>query len=97
MELEVSEYAPRGDKGAGHAGQDLPAAEVPKTPGLRRPCGLFDELAVELVTQSFELLAGLQDALDDGDRVSHSIQVLQRAEHLEGFVLQSRVAPALWS
>lgn len=95
MELEVSEYAPRGDKGAGHAGQDLPAAEVPRTARLRRPCGLFDQLAVELITQRFELLTRLQDALDDGNRVSHSVQVLQGAEHLEGFVLQSRVAPAL--
>lgn len=92
MELEVSEDAPGGDEGAGHAGQDLPAAEVPRAARLRRPRRLLDQLTEELVPQGFELLAGLQDALDDGDRVSHALQVLQRAEHFEGFFLQRRVA-----
>lgn len=93
VELEVSEDAPGRDEGAGHAGQDLPAAEVPGAGGLRRPHRLLDQLAVELVPQRSELLAGLQEALDDGHRVGHALQVLQRAEHFEGFVLQRRVAP----
>lgn len=92
MELEVSEDAPGRDERAGHAGQDLPAAEVAGASGLRRPRGLLDQLAEELVPQRFELLAGLQDALDDGHRVGHALQVLQRAEHFEGFGLQRRVA-----
>lgn len=92
VELEVSEDAPGRDEGAGHAGQDLPAAEVPGAAGLRRSRRLLDQLAEELVPQRFELLAGLQDALDDGHRVGHALQVLQRAEHFEGFVLQRRVA-----
>lgn len=92
VELEVSEDAPGRDEGAGHAGQDLPAAEVPGAARLRRPRRLLDQLAEELVPQRFELLAGLQDALDDGHRVGHALQVLQRAEHFEGFVLQRRVA-----
>lgn len=92
VELEVSEDAPGWDEGAAHAGQDLPTAEVPGAARLRRPCRLLDQLAVELVPQRFELLARLQDALDDGHRVGHALQVLQRAEHFEGFVLQRRVA-----
>lgn len=91
MELEVSEDAPGRYEGAGHAGHDLPAAEVPRAAGLRRPCRLLDQLAVELISQRFELLAGLQDALDDGHRVGYALQVLQRAEHLEGFLLQRGV------
>lgn len=97
MELEISEDAPGRDEGAGHAGEDLPVAQVPGAAGLRRPRGLLDELAVELISQRFELLARLQDALDDGHRVSHTLQVLQRAEHLQGFVLQGCVASASWS
>lgn len=91
MELEVSEDAPGRNEGAGHAGQDLPAAQVPGAAGLRRPCRLLDQLAEELVPQRSELLAGLQDALDDGHRVGHALQVLQRAEHLERLFLQRRV------
>lgn len=91
MELEVSEDAPGRDEGAGHAGQDLPAAQVSGAAGLRRPHRLLDQLAEELVPQRSELLAGLQDALDDGHRVGHALQVLQRAEHLERFFLQRRV------
>lgn len=76
MELEVSEDAPGWDEGAGHAGQYLPAAQVPGAAGLRRPRRLLDQLAEELVPQRSELLAGLQDALDDGHRVGHALQVL---------------------
>ncbi len=97
VKLEVSEDAPGWDEGAGHAGQDLPAAEVPGAAGLRRPCRLLDQLAEELVPQRFELLAGLQDALDNGYWVGYALQVLQRAEHFEGFILQRRVASVPWS
>lgn len=94
MELQISEDAPAGDEGAGHAGQDLPLAEVAGAVGLRRPGRLLDQLTVELVPQGFELLARLQDALDDGDGVCHPVQMLERAEDLEGFLLQGGVAPA---
>lgn len=94
MELEVSEDAPGGDEGAGHAGQDPPDAEVAGASRLRRARRLFDQLTVELVPQGAELLARLQDPLDDGHRVGHALQVLQRAEDFEGFALQRGVAPA---
>lgn len=97
MELEVSKDAPCRDECAGHAGEDLPVAQVARAAGLWRPCGLLDELAVELISQWFELLARLQDALNDGHGVSHALQMLQRAEHLEGFILQGCVASASWS
>lgn len=93
MQLEVSEDAPGGHEGAGHAGQDLPAAQVAGAAGLRRPRGLLDELAVDLVPQRPQLLARLQDALDDGHRVGHALQVLQGVEHLQGLLLQRCAAP----
>lgn len=92
VELQVSEDAPCGDERAGHAGQDLPAAEVSGAARLWRTSRLLDKLAEELVPQRFELLAGLQDTLDYGHWVSHALQVLQRAEHFEGFFLQRCVA-----
>lgn len=97
VELEVSEDAPGGDEGAGHAGQDLPDAEVCRAPWLVGPRGLFDQLTVELVPQGAELLARLQDPLDDGHQVGHALQVLQRAEDFQGFVLQRGVASASWN
>lgn len=97
VKLQVSEDAPGWDKGAGNTGQDLPAAEVPRTAWLRWSRRLLDQLTVELIPQRLELLAGLQDALDHRHRVGHSLQVLQRAEHLEGLVLQRGVASAPWS
>lgn len=93
VQLEVSEDAPGGHEGAGHAGQDLPAAQVAEAARLRRPRGLLDELAVDLVPQRSQLLACLQDALDDGHWVGHALQVLQGAEHLQGFFLQRGAAP----
>lgn len=97
VELEVSEDAPGGDEGAGHAGQDLPDAEVAGASWLRRPRALFDQLTVELVPQGAELLARLEDTLDDGHRVGHALQVLQRAEDFQGFVLQGRIVPGSWN
>lgn len=97
VELEVSEDAPGGGEGAGHAGQDLPEAEVPGAPWMGGPRGLFDQLTVELVPQGAELLARLQDALDDGHRVGHALQVLQRAEDLQGLVVERGVVPGPWS
>lgn len=93
MQLEISQDAPGGHEGAGHAGQDLPAAQVACAAGLRRPRRLLDELAVDLVPQRPQLLARLQDALDDGHWVGHAIQVLQGAEHLQGFLLQRGAVP----
>lgn len=92
MELEVSEDAPRGVERAGRAGQDLPDADISRTSWLRRTRCLLDQLTVELVTQWAELLTRLQDALDDGHHVGYALQVLQRAEHFERFILQRRVA-----
>lgn len=93
MQLEVSEDAPGGHEGAGHAGQDLPATQVAWAAGLRRPRGLLDELAVDLVPQRPQLLARLKNALDDWHRVSHALQVLQGTEHLQSFLLQCCAVP----
>lgn len=54
--------------------------------------GLFDELTVELVSQRAEVVPRLQDALDDGSRVRHGLQLLQGIEYLDGFILKGRVA-----
>lgn len=54
--------------------------------------GLFDELAVQLVSQGAEVMPCLQDALDDRDGVRHGFQLLQGIEYLDGFILKGRVA-----
>ena len=38
------------------------------------------------------LFRSLQDALDDRDGVGHGLQLLERIEYLDGFVLKGRVA-----
>lgn len=54
--------------------------------------GLFDELAVQLVSQRSEVMPGLQDALDDGNGVGHGLQLLEGIEDLDGFILKGGVA-----
>ena len=93
VELEVSQDAPGGQEGAGHAGEDLPAADVPGAAGLGGACGLFHQLAVQLVPQRLQILARLQQTLDQRHRVRHALQVLQGAEHLQSLLLQGGVAP----
>lgn len=92
VELEVLEDAPARQEGATEACEDLPAIQVAGTARVWDFVGLFDELAVELVTQWAQVMARLQDALDDGDGVGHGLQLLQGVEDLDGFILQCGVA-----
>lgn len=69
MKAQVSEYAAAGQKGATHAGQQLPVSEprvrLRLTLRVRAgDAGLFDELAVQLVPERPEVQAGLEDSLD---------------------------------
>lgn len=92
MELEVLEDPAAGQEGAAQAGEDLPAAEVAHAARVRHLVGLLDELAVQLVSQRPEVVPRLEDALDDGNRVGHGLQLLEGVEYLDGFVLKRRVA-----
>lgn len=51
MELEILENPSTGQEGAAQAGQDLPAVQVAHAAGMGHLGGLFDELAVQLVSQ----------------------------------------------
>lgn len=69
MKAQVSEYAAAGHEGAAHAGQQLPVSEprVRLCLALRvraGNAGLFDELAVQLISERPEVQAGLEDSLD---------------------------------
>lgn len=92
MEPQVLEDAPARQEGAAQARQDLPAAQVAHAARMGHLVGLFDELAVQLVAQGAEVMAGLQDALDDGNGVGHGLQLLEGIEDLDGFVLKGCVA-----
>lgn len=60
--------------------------------GVRHVVGLLDELAVDLVSQGPQVLTGLENPLDDWDRVRHRLHLLQRVEDLHSLVLQAGVA-----
>lgn len=66
--------------------------KVPGAVGLWHMVRLLDQLAIDLVTEGPEVMAGLQDALDDGDGVRHCLDLLQGVEDLHGFVLEAAVA-----
>lgn len=51
MELEIFEDAATWQKRAAHAGEYLPAIEVPHAPRVRHFIGLLDELTVELISK----------------------------------------------
>ena len=77
VELEVLEDPAAGQEGAAQAGEDLPAAEVAHAARVGHLVGLLDELAVQLVSQRPEVMPRLEDALDDGNRVGHGLQLLE--------------------
>lgn len=92
MELEVFEDPAARQEGAAEAGQDLPAVKVAHAAGMGHLVGLFDELTIQFIPQRPQVVPGLQDALDDRDGVGHGLQLLERIEYLDGFVLKGRVA-----
>lgn len=51
MELEIFEDAATWQKCATHAGENLPAIQVPHAPRVRHFIGLLDELTVELISK----------------------------------------------
>lgn len=69
VESEVTQDGATGQEGATHAGEQVPVCTVCRAVGLGHMIGLFDQLTVHLVSQWPQIVAGLQDALDDGDRV----------------------------
>ena len=92
MKLEVAQDTPAGEESAAHTGEQVPVGTIGQTVGLGNVIGLFDQLTVDLVSEWPQVLAGLQDALDDGHRVRHRLHLLQRVEYLHRLVLQAGVA-----
>lgn len=91
MKLEVAEDSPAGQKGATHAGHQLPMVKVSRIIGLWDMVGLLDELTVHLIAEGPEIMAGLQDTLDNRDGVRHSLNLLKGIEDLHGFILEAAV------
>lgn len=77
VELKVLEDSTARQEGAAEAREDLPAVKVAHTARMRHLGGLLDELTVQLVPQRPQVMARLQDALDDRDRVRHGLQLLE--------------------
>lgn len=65
MEAEVAQDGTAGQEGAAHAGEQVPVGAVGRAVGLQHVIGLFDQLTVHLVSEWPQVVAGLQDALDD--------------------------------
>lgn len=99
MELQVSQDASTWKEGAAHASEQVPVGVACRAVWLRHVIGLFDKLAIDLISDWPEVLAGLQDSLDDGDGVSHDLHLLQRVKDLHCFILETRVTFLLmdWS
>lgn len=92
VELEVLEDGSARQEGTAEARQDLPAVQVAHTARVGHLIGLLDELAVHFVPQRPQVVPRLQDALDDGDGVGHGLQLLERIEYLDSFILEGCVA-----
>lgn len=63
-----------------------------RTVWLRHMIGLFDELAVNFISDWPKVMTGLQDSLYDWDGISHDLHLLQRVKDLHRFILKTRVA-----
>lgn len=59
MESEVSEDATAGQKGAAHAGEQMPVCTVGGAVGLRHVIGLFDQLTVDFISERPQILTRL--------------------------------------
>lgn len=91
MEFQVSQYASAWKEGAAHAREEVPVGMACRAVWLRHVIGLFDELAVDFISDWPQVVTGLQDSLDDGDGVSHNLHLLQRVKDLHRFILKTRV------
>ena len=85
---EVLQHEAAGYEAAGHAGKHLPGSEAVRYSTVAR---LLHQLAVELVTQWWQIDAGLQHTLHDGYRVVRGVQLQQAVEEPHGLVTQTRV------
>lgn len=87
VEPEVAQDASAGQEGAAHARHQLPVVQVASAVRMWHVIGLFDELAVHFITEGLQIVAGLQDALDDGYGVRHCLDFLKGVEDLHCFIL----------
>ena len=92
MEAQVAQDGSAGQEGAAHAGEQVPERAIGRAVWVGHVIGLLDDLAVDLVAERAQVLTSLQDALDDGHRVGHSLHLLQRVEHLHRLILETGVA-----
>ena len=91
VELKVAQDSAAGQEGAAHAGEQVPVGAIGRSVWVWHVIGLLDELAVDLVAQGSKVVAGLQDALDDGSGVGHSLHLLQRVKDLHCLILKAGV------
>lgn len=71
MKLEVTQDSPAGEEGTAHAGHELPVMKITRAVGLWHVISLLDQLTIDFIAEAPEIMAGLKDALDNGDRVRH--------------------------
>lgn len=92
MESQVLEHSGPGPEGAAHAGEKLPVAEVCGSVRVGRVAVLLHQLAVDLIPERPQVQAGLQHALDDGNRLPGRLQLLQAVEELHGLLTHRAIA-----
>lgn len=92
VETKILEYAGSGQKGAAHAGKELPVAKVCSSIWGRCVAGLFHELTVDLVTEGPQVQAGLENTLDDGNGLPRRLQLLQAVKQLHSLVADGAIA-----
>ncbi len=92
VESEVTQNGATGQEGATHAGEQVPVCAVCRAVGLGHVIGLFYQLTVHLISQWPQIVAGLQDALDDGDRVWNYLHFLKWVKDLHSLILQASIS-----
>lgn len=91
MELEIAENPSTGQESAAHAAHQLPVVKVSSAVGMGHMVRLFDQLAIHFITEWLQIMAGLQNALDDGYGIRHRLNLLQGVKDLHSFILQAAV------
>lgn len=92
VEAKVLEHTGSRQKGAAHAGKELPVAKVCSSIRGRCVAGLFHELTVDLVAEGPQVQAGLEDTLDDGNGLPRRLQLLQAVKQLHGLLADGAIA-----